>query len=90
MTPGLEAARARQRALLGDRADPHDRGPVDLLRSRGLGDRDLLADQCSRTSYFCEGDRNPLRTPAGKTRSARVVGRDQILSNESRNLPKVL
>ena len=48
----------RQSTILGDLFDTHDRGPVDLLGRRDLGDRGPWRTNCNQISYFNDGLNN--------------------------------
>jgi len=81
----LGRGQRRQRTLLGDRADPHDRRSVDVLGGRRLGDRHLLADQLQPDLVLLRRRQQPLVAPADMVGSAMLFGHDQILRDHSEN-----
>ena len=75
----------RQRPFLGDRADPHDRGTVDVFRGRRLGDRHLLTDQLQPDLLLLRRGQEPLRAPPGAVGPTVRFGHHQILREKSKN-----
>ena len=63
-TPGLVAAEADQRAVLGGLLDTHERGPVDLLRrTRPRRSWPPGGPTATRSRTSATGSQHPLRTP---------------------------
>jgi hypothetical protein len=68
-----------QRALLGDLAQPHDGGTVQLPLVGGLADRGLLADQLQPDLVLLQRGQQPLGTSAETIGATARIGHDQTL-----------
>ncbi len=76
---GFGGRQRRQGTVLGDLLDPHDRGPVDLLGSRDLGDRGLLPHQLQPDLVLQRRAQEPLRTALPRPADGLVLGHLLIL-----------